>query len=91
MTTQHDKAKRWRPWQFSIRTLLLLMLCAGCFLGGWTANEWKRQRELERAQQETEPDLLMDLMYDMPVPDISETSEPERELRIRGTNDRDVP
>ena len=23
MTTQHDKAKRWRPWQFSLSVLLV--------------------------------------------------------------------
>lgn len=54
MTSQHDKAKRWRPWQFSLRTLLLIMFGIACFLGGWTANEWKRRREMERAQQEDE-------------------------------------
>ena len=30
------------------------MLGAGCFLGGWTAHEWKRLRELERAGRGTE-------------------------------------
>ena len=38
-------------WQFSLRTLLMLVLVIAAFLGGWTANEWKRQRELEQAQK----------------------------------------
>jgi len=58
MTSQRDIAKRWRPWQFS---LLLIMLGAACFLGGWTANEWKRQHELERAQQEMEVEAREDM------------------------------
>ena len=32
MTTQHDKAKRWRLWQFSLRMLLLLMLVVAVFV-----------------------------------------------------------
>jgi hypothetical protein len=83
MTFQHDKPKWWRPLRFSLLALLLLMLVVASYFGGRMSNEWRRQRELDRARQETEPDLLMDLMYDMPVPDISETSEPEQELRIR--------
>ena len=46
------KSRRWRPWQFSLRTLLGLMLVVAAFCGGWTTNEWKRQRELEQAQNE---------------------------------------
>ena len=53
MTAQHDKAKRWRPWRFSLRALLVLMLVVASYLGGWMSNEWK-QRELERAKQEAE-------------------------------------
>ena len=45
------KIEGWRPWQFGLRTLLILMLSVACFFGGWTANEWKRQRELEQAQE----------------------------------------
>ena len=52
MPTQHDNAKRWRPWQFSLRTMLMLMFGAGCFLGGWTAHEWQRQRELEQPESD---------------------------------------
>jgi hypothetical protein len=64
MTTQHDKAKRWRPWRFSIRTLLLLMFGASCFFAGWTAHEWQQQRELERSMSE---DPLDDLFGDAPA------------------------
>lgn len=52
MTSQHNKAKRWRPWQFSIRALLLLTLVVGSYLGGWMSNEWKSQIDLERAKQQ---------------------------------------
>ena len=51
MTTQHDKAKRWRPWQFSLRTLLVLMLVVASYLGGWMSNEWKQARDLRRAEE----------------------------------------
>ena len=57
MTTQHDKAKRWMPWQFSLRALLMLMLVVASYLGGWMSNEWKRQREMERAKQEAQETL----------------------------------
>ena len=58
MTTQHDKPKRWRPWQFGLRTLLLLMLVVASYLGGWMSNQWKRQRELERAKPEREASFI---------------------------------
>ena len=61
MTTQHDKPKRWRPWQFSLRTILLLMFGVGCFLGGWTANEWQRQRELEQSKM-TDGDMMFNMI-----------------------------
>lgn len=54
MTTQPDKPKRWRRWQFSLRTLMLIMFAVACFLGGWQANEWKRQRELDQAQRDAD-------------------------------------
>ena len=57
MTTHHDKAKRWRPWQFSLRALLLLMLVVVSYLGGWMSNEWKQQRELERSEQEMQAEM----------------------------------
>ena len=42
MPNDRDKKKRWRPWQFSRRALLTLMLAVACFLGGWMANDWYR-------------------------------------------------
>ena len=36
MTTQHDKAKRWRP-RFSIRTLVILVTLACVVLALWLA------------------------------------------------------
>jgi hypothetical protein len=35
MTTQHDKAKRWRPWQFSLAALLLLTALVAIAFGWW--------------------------------------------------------
>ena len=52
MTSQHDKAKRWRPWQFSLRTLMFLIIVVATYLSGWMSNEWNQQRESERAKQE---------------------------------------
>ena len=46
------KPKLWRPWKFSLRTLLTLTLAFACFFCGWTARDWELQRELERARQE---------------------------------------
>jgi hypothetical protein len=34
MTRSEEKAKRWRPWQFSLRALMLLALMAGVFCAG---------------------------------------------------------
>ena len=65
MTTLHDKPKRWRPWQFSLRTLLLLMLVVASYLGGWMSNDWQRRRELERAKQEAEAEMGTMMKYMM--------------------------
>jgi len=35
MTSQHDKPKRWRPWQFSVSTLLLLTALVAVAVGWW--------------------------------------------------------
>ena len=40
------KPPRRTAWQFTLRTLLLLVLCAGFFFGGWTANDWWRRSQL---------------------------------------------
>ena len=40
MTSQHDKAKRWRP-RFSVRTLVIVVTLVCCYLGLWEAT--KRQ------------------------------------------------
>ena len=39
------KAIPWRPWQFSLRFILLLMLVVSAFLAGWQANEFRRERK----------------------------------------------
>ena len=56
------RSKPRRRWfRFSLRTLLILVLVIAAFFGGWTANEWKRQRELQQARQETEDRLKEEL------------------------------
>ena len=35
MTSQHDKAKRWRPWQFSLAVLFLVVTIAALFSAIW--------------------------------------------------------
>ena len=35
MTSQHDKAQRWRPRQFSLSTLLLLITLVAVAVGWW--------------------------------------------------------
>lgn len=45
MTSQNDNAKRWRPWQFSLRTLLVTMLVVASFFAGWNARDWYLRRE----------------------------------------------
>jgi len=42
MTTQLDKARRWRPWQFCLRTLLTLVLAVSCFFGGSRQNNYDK-------------------------------------------------
>ena len=66
MPSERDKAKRWRPRQFSLRTLLILMFGVACFFGGWAAHEWKRQREIEHDQKE----FNLKHYYPPPVPPI---------------------
>ena len=40
MSSGEQKAKRWRPWQFSLKTLLLLTMFVASFFGGWQAHVW---------------------------------------------------
>ena len=49
-----DNPRRWRLFQFSLRTLLTLTLAFACFFGGWTVREWAYEREMERARQAAE-------------------------------------
>ena len=51
MTTQHDKAKRWRPWQFSLRTLLFLTALTVVCVAWWIDHRRLAVR-LERADFE---------------------------------------
>ena len=38
MTSQHDKAKRWRP-RFSVRTLVIVVTLVCTYLGCWRATQ----------------------------------------------------
>ena len=57
MTTQQIASEetvqlpRRTGWQFTLRTLLLLVLCAGFFFSGWTANDWRRRSQLSEQLQ----------------------------------------
>ena len=52
MTTQHDKPKRWRPWQFSLRTLLIIMIFASGYFAGIGTYHRRAQRMQQEAIQE---------------------------------------
>ena len=52
-----DKPRR-LGLRFSLR-LLLTLACAVCiFFAGWSANEWKHRRELERLEREALLNIL---------------------------------
>ena len=59
MLNGEDKAKRWRPWRFSLRSLLSLMLLVATFFGGWKANDWYRDRDPKRSNH------FLRIMYEM--------------------------
>ena len=40
--------RNWRPWQFGVRTLFVLMLLVATFFAGWNTSDWYRERELKR-------------------------------------------
>ena len=52
MTTQRDKAKRWRLWQFSVRTLLIIMIFASGYFAGIGTYHRRAQRMQRDAIQE---------------------------------------
>ena len=39
MSSGGEKPKRWRPWRFSLRLLLLATFGVAIFFAGWTAND----------------------------------------------------
>jgi hypothetical protein len=53
MSSSEEKTKRWRPWQFSLRFLMLLTFGAASFFGGWQANEFSRRSNLPTPTQST--------------------------------------
>jgi hypothetical protein len=40
MTGGKEMVERWRPWQFSLKTLLFVTMLAASFFGGWQAHVW---------------------------------------------------
>ena len=42
-----------RFMQFSIRTLLILMLAVACYFGGWQSAMWKAERDKREANART--------------------------------------
>jgi hypothetical protein len=47
MTTQHDKAKRWRP-KFSVRTLVIVVTLVCCYLGLWKTTKSQGVEDVKR-------------------------------------------
>jgi hypothetical protein len=56
-SSEHSPAKRWRPWQFSLRLLMLLMFGVETLCAGWTANDWKHKR-LAKLARPTTPTVI---------------------------------
>jgi hypothetical protein len=40
-----NTVQRWRPWQFSLRTLMILMLVVAAFFAGWHARDWQARNK----------------------------------------------
>ena len=84
---EHRKPRGWRPWQFSLRALMLLTLVVASYLGGWMSHAWQQQREMERAKQEAEAQMnpnqkmmeqmMMQAMQATPAPVPTSNSEQE--------------
>ena len=47
MTTQHDKAKRWRP-RFSVRTLAIVVTLVCCYAACWGPTKWQGLLDVQR-------------------------------------------
>lgn len=75
MIQDEKTVKRWHPWKFNIRSLLLAMFVVAAFCAGWAANDWNRSRrrdEFTRAMNYVEATLV-------PIPDESPLSMPSQE------------
>jgi len=48
MTSQHDKAKRWRP-RFSVRTLVVLVTLLCCYAACWGSTKTRGRAQVEKA------------------------------------------
>lgn len=54
-----------KRWQFSLRTLVTVMLCVACFFGGWKANDWRREMKVRPAgAQKAHADALSKLVVE---------------------------
>jgi hypothetical protein len=52
MAPGNEMAKGWRPWQFSLRVVMLITLVLASFFGGWRANDWHREKNQLRWHQQ---------------------------------------
>jgi hypothetical protein len=71
MSHGEAKTKRWRPWQFSLRFLMLVMFGVATFSGGWVANDWNRKRAIIQPAAPSQPIVKVKLRVitpsDLPV------------------------
>jgi hypothetical protein len=80
-----EKAKRWGPWQFSLRSLLMLSILVGAFLAGRLSVKNQFERKYSELREEMkDADALLQAFRKVRLQSISEKSEQlSKELEAR--------